>query len=201
MTRVLLAVVACVAFAPLSMAVDAATAPDKLVKATVDDVLAAIKQTNDKRTLRELAEQKVLPHFDFAQMTQLAVGKAWRDASADQQQLLVDGFRALLVNSYITTLTFAAKGAHTIEVKPGQLQARQSDATVRTLLSEPGKQPIAIDYRLARTPGGWTVYDVAVENLSLVTNYRGSFAGEISRAGIDGLIRALDTKSRALARG
>ncbi len=192
--------VAWLALAPFTTSA-AEGAPDVLVKATVVDVLEAIKQNKDKRALREVAAQKVLPHFDFAQMTQLAVGRAWRDASADQQQALVEGFRALLVNTYVSALSHAANGGQTLEVKPLQLQPRQKEATVRTFVSEPGKQPIAIDYKLAHSAGGWKVYDVAVENLSLVTNYRGSFAGEISRAGIDGLIKTLDAKNRALAQG
>ena len=68
-------------------------------------------------------------------------------------------------------------------------------------MKEPGKQPVAIDYRMAYTPGGWKVYDVAVENMSLVMNYRGTFAGEISRSGIDGLIKVLEEKNRSLAKG
>ena len=84
----------------------------------------------------------------------------------------------------------------TAEVKPGQ-----DDVTVRTTVKEPGRQPIAIDYRMALGAGGWKVYDVVVENLSLVTNYRGSFTSEIARSGIDGLIKTIDDKNRKLAEG
>jgi phospholipid transport system substrate-binding protein len=199
MKRALVAIVALFAFAFPSVPRASDSTPEGFVKSTVEDVLAAIKQNKDKRALRVMAAQKVVPHFDFAHMTQLAVGRAWRDASADQQQALVEGFRSLLVNTYVSALSQAANDVHVLEVKPVQLHPRQNDATVRTLVREPGKQPIAIDYKLLHGPEGWKVYDVPVENLSLVTNYRGSFAGEINRSGIEGLIRALDAKNRSLA--
>jgi phospholipid transport system substrate-binding protein len=176
-----------------------AAAPDAIVKATVDDVVGAIRKTKDKRALHELAEQKVLPHFDFTRMTQLAAGSAWRTATPAQQQALENGFRSLLVNTYVNALTLTASAGQSIDVKPTPLQPQQSEATVRTVMKESGKQPVAIDYRMAYTPAGWKVYDVSVENLSLVTNYRGTFAGEISRSGIDGLIKVLEDKNRSLA--
>lgn len=176
-------------------------APDTLVKTTVDEVLLAIKQTKDKRALHELAEKKVLPHFDFQAMTRLAVGRSWRDASPAQQKALENAFRSLLVSTYTTALSQSASSNQTVEVKPAQVKADETDVTVKTLVKEPGRQPIAIDYRMSKTPSGWKVYDVVVENLSLVTNYRGSFNSEISRSGIDGLIRTLESKNRQLAEG
>jgi phospholipid transport system substrate-binding protein len=82
-----------------------------------------------------------------------------------------------------------------------QVKSGQDDVTVRTVVREPGRQPIAIDYRMALRGGSWKVYDVVVENLSLVTNYRGSFASEIARSGIDGLIKTIESKNRKIAEG
>ena len=174
-------------------------APDALVKTSVEEVLSVIKQNRDKRTLHELAEKKVLPHFDFRAMTQLAVGRAWRDASADQQGRLESAFRGLLVNTYTTALNQSAVASATVEVKPAAVKPEQDDVVVRTLAKQSGKQPVAIDYRMKRTSNGWKVYDVVVENLSLVTNYRDSFAAEINRSGIDGLIKTIEAKNRKLA--
>ena len=177
------------------------TAPDALVKSTVDEVLALIRQNNDKRALRELAEQKVLPHFDFRRMTQLAVGRAWRDANPAQQQALENSFRTLLVNTYTSALSISATSSDTVEVKPVQVVAGQNDVTVKTTVKDAAKQSIAVDYRMAKEVDGWKVYDVVVEDLSLVTNYRGTFASEVARSGIDGLIKVLEEKSRTLAKG
>ena len=191
----------CLLVATWSVAAAAAeSSPDALVKSTVDEVLAVIKQTKDRQTLRQLAEQKVLPHFDFKHMTQLAVGPGWKQASSTQQQALENGFRTLLVNTYTSALSLGATGNQIVEVKPLQSQPQQSDVTVKTVVKESGKQPVTIDYRLENATGGWKVYDVVVEGLSLVTNYRSSFASEINRSGIDGLIKVLEDKNRGLAK-
>ena len=175
------------------------TTPDALVKTTSDEVLAIIRTNKDKAVLRKLAEQKVLPHFDFRTMTQLAVGAHWRQASPDQQKALEDAFRTLLVNTYTAALNVAAVGKEQVEVKPMEAKAGENDVIVRTIIRSPNRQPIPVDYRMQRTSNGWKVYDVIVENLSLVTNYRSSFASEIGRSGIDGLLKVLQAKNRELA--
>jgi phospholipid transport system substrate-binding protein len=191
----------CAALLALSFGAGAADTPDALVKSTADEVLSIIRTTKDKPTLRKLAEQKVLPHFDFRAMTQLAVGQHWRQASPEQQKALEEAFRTLLVNTYTASLNVAAVGKETVEVKPLELKPGENDTVVRTIVRTPSRQPIPVDYRMTRTPNGWKVYDVIVENLSLVTNYRSSFASEIGRSGIDGLVKALQAKNRELAQG
>lgn len=184
-----------------ALAQNAALAPDALVKRTVDEVLAVIKQNRDKNTLRAIAEKTVIQHFDFQTMTRLAVGKAWRDANPAQQKSLENAFRSLLVSTYTTALSQTSAADRVVEVRPLALKGGEDDVTVRTVVKESGKQPVAIDYRMQRNATGWKVYDVIVENLSLVTNYRGSFGTEISRSGIDGLIKTLEAKNRQLAEG
>ena len=171
------------------------TAPEALVKSTVDEVLATIKQNRDRRALVELAEKKVLPHFDFRYMTRLAVGRSWSQANAAQQDVLERQFRTLLVRTYTAALS-QSSGAASVEVKPSAIKPGDSETVVRTLVSEPGRKPFSMDYRLKNGSGGWKVYDVVVENLSLVTNYRGSFQSEINRSGIDGLIKVIESKNQ-----
>jgi len=172
--------------------------PDALVKKTTDEVLTIIKQTKDQRKLIEAAEQKVLPNFDFRQMTQLAVGRAWSQANKAQQDALERAFRTLLVRTYTTALA-RASGDTKVEVKaaPGQ----GDETVVKTVATEPGKQPVQIDYRMVKTPEGWKVYDVTVENLSLVSTYRTSFQSEIARSGIDGLIRTIEARNQKTGEG
>jgi phospholipid transport system substrate-binding protein len=186
------------AFAGAVAAADAT--PDALVKSTVEEVLTVMKQAKDRKTLRQLAEQKVLPRFDFKQMTQLAVGPAWRKAYPQQQHALEEGFRELPVNTYTNSLRWATGADRTVEVKPA-LQSAQNDVTVKTVVKESGKTPVTIDYRMENNPDGWKVYDVLVEGVSLVTTYRGTFSEEVSRSGIDGLIKSLEEKNRSLAKG
>jgi len=197
------ALFACVLGVMLGAVVPAAHAasqpPETMVKAIVDDVLGVIRENRDRAALRNLAEKKVLPHFDFREMTRLAVGTAWRKASPEQQGALEKNFRTLLVNTYTNALASGASAATTVEYKPGV--TKDNDATVRTVVKQSGKQPIPIDYRLAQRDGEWKVYDVVVEGVSLVTNYRSSFSEEVSKSGIDGLIHNLEQRNNSLAKG
>ena len=191
----------CAALIALSFSAGAADAsPDSLVKSTADEVLTVIRTTKDKKALRDAAEQKVLPHFDFRTMTQLAVGQHWRQASPAQQKALENAFRTLLVNTYTASLNVAVTGKESVEVKPVDVKPGENDVIVRTVVRTPNRPPIPVDYRMSRGPNGWKVYDVIVENLSLVTNYRSSFASEIGRSGIDGLVKALESKNQELAK-
>ncbi len=174
----------------------AQTAPDALVRTTVEEVLAILKQNQDRRTLQDVAEKKVLPHFDFRVMTQTAMGKSWRDATPEQQKALENAFRTLLVRTYTTALAESANVERRIEVRPLQMKPGDDYTTVRTLVREPGRQPLSIDYRMTLTDKTWKVTDIVAENASLVINYRGTFASEIGRGGIDGLIKALEDKNK-----
>jgi phospholipid transport system substrate-binding protein len=175
----------------------AQSSPDALVKATVDEVLAVMRQNKDPKTLVGLAEQKVLPHFDFARMTQLAVGRQWKEATAAQQKALEDGFRALLVNTYSAAISNGVTPADKVDVKPAQ--GSGDDVMVKTVVHRSGKPSVPVDYRLAKKGDGWKVYDVTVENVSLVQTYRGTFSAEITRSGIDGLIKVLEQKNAVKA--
>jgi phospholipid transport system substrate-binding protein len=172
--------------------------PDVLVRGVTNDVLDIVRkdkdiQSGNTRKAVELAEAKVLPHFNFSHMTALAVGKDWRQANPAQQKILVDEFRTLLVRTYSKALT--EYRSQTIDFKPLKMQAGDTDVTVRSLVIQSGSKPIQIDYSLEKIATGWKVYDISVAGISLVTNYRGSFAQEVSAGGIDGLIAALHTKN------
>jgi phospholipid transport system substrate-binding protein len=175
--------------------------PDELVKAATEEVLSVIRKTTDRATLRKVAEQKVLPYFDFKEMTRLAVGRAWRDATPEQQKRLEDSFRSLLVNTYTSALTRTVAADKTVEVKPLPAGANDKEVTVRSAVKGPGAQPLEIDYRMTKEEQGWKVVDVIVENVSLVTTYRSTFAQEVQQGGIDGLIKSLEQKNRQLAKG
>ncbi|MDD5247487.1 MAG: ABC transporter substrate-binding protein [Rhodocyclaceae bacterium] len=181
----------------LATAVSAApTAPDELVKSTSEEVLAVIKQTTDRQKLLQLAQEKVVPHFDFQRMTQLAVGKSWRQATPEQQQQLEKEFQELLVRTYTNALAAGAHSNAKIQYKPMQGGAKGGDTVVKTQVIEPGKSAIAIDYYMENKADEWKVYDVTVDGVSLVTNYRESFATTVSNSGIDGLIKSLAAKNK-----
>lgn len=170
-------------------------APDELVRGVADDVLKIMNQDRELRAgnqnkMAELIEQKIAPHFDFERMARLAVGKSWRQATADQQRSLVQEFRNLLVRSYAAAYT--AYKEISIDVRPLKLQPSDDDVQVRTQIKLPGDAPpVSVDYSMYKSPASWKVYDVAVDGVSLVTTYRSSFADQIRQNGIDGLIKSL----------
>ena len=183
-----------IAAALCAFTVHAQEAPDDLVRRSTNEILAAIKadkelQAGNQQKIEKLAEEKVIPYFDFARMTQLAVGRNWRDASEAQRKALIDEFRTLLVRTYSTSLSQYRN--QTIDVKPARIASADTDVVVKTQINQPGGQPIPIDYSLAKTKDGWKVFDVLIDGVSLVTNYRSSFNTEIQKSGIDGLIKSL----------
>ena len=176
--------------------------PDVLIKDTVRDVLAIVKQDKDiqagnQKKILELVDSKVLPHFDFTRMTQLAVGKHWRAATPEQKQALTTEFRNLLVRTY--TKAFTVYRDQTVEVKPFKMPSGATEVTVKTVIIKPGEPNVPVDYDMEKTETGWKAYDLAVEGVSLVTNYRSTFSEQIQQSGIDGLIKTLVEKNKVAA--
>lgn len=180
----------------------AETAPDVMVKTTADEVLAVLRkdkdiQAGDQRKVYALAEEKILPHFDFERMSRMVLGKYWSKASKEQQDAFVQEFRSLLVRTYSSALSKYRN--QTIEYKPLRSQPGDTDVTVKTQIVQPGGQPIPIDYSLAKGPDAWMVYDVVIEGVSMVTNYRGQFSTEVRASGMEGLIQKLSEKNKQLS--
>ena len=176
-------------------------APDALVKQISDEVISIVKQdkdiqSGDQKKINDLVDAKVLPHFNFAHMTALAMGRNWPKANAEQQKNLTGEFRNLLVRTYSSALSTYKN--QVIEFKPLRAAAGDTDVMVRTQVKQPGTEPVHIDYGMEKTPNGWKVYDVVVGGVSLVTNYRETFNAEIRDGGVDGLIKSLASKNRSL---
>jgi phospholipid transport system substrate-binding protein len=180
-----------------------APSPDVLVRNTTEEVLTIVRNDKDIKAgkvdrIVNLIEEKVAPHFDFARMTRLAVGRAWRDATSAQREALIKEFRSLLVRSY--SAAFTAYTGVSVEYRPFRFNPGDTEATVQTLIKMPsGAEAITVDYDMALTPNGWKVYDVRVAGASLIINYRNLFALEIDRGGIDGLIKSLVNRNSANA--
>lgn len=175
-------------------------APDALARSVTDEVLAVIRadkeiQSGNQKKVLELVEAKVLPHFSFPRMTQLAMGRNWRDANAEQQKKLVGEFRTLLVRTYTTAFTQYKN--QTVEYKPVRMAAGDTEVVVQSLIKQNSGPPVAIDYNMEKTDSGWKVYNMKIEGISLIENYRNSFNTEIQKNGMDGLINALADKNRS----
>jgi len=172
--------------------------PEELVRKVTDDVLDAIKsdkalQAGDRQKALALAEQKVLPHIDFAEATRLAVGRAWSTANSDQQRKLVAEFRAMLVRIYSNSID--AYRGQTLRVQPLKITPGATDVTVRNQYLRPGQPPVSVDYAMRKTPEGWKIYDITVEGMSLVLTYRAEFDQVMRQSGVDGLIKRLAEKN------
>ena len=175
--------------------------PDALIKTVTNEVLDIVRkdkdiQSGNTKKAIELVEGKVLPHFNFTRMTQLALARDWRQANAAQQKILTDEFRTLMVRTYSKALTEYKN--QTIDFKPFTAKAGETDVRVRTEIKQSGAgKNIELDYYLEKASGGWKVYDIEVGGISLVTNYRESFASEVRNNGIDGLVKSLQAKNKS----
>ena len=176
--------------------------PDELVKRTSEDVLATVKsdadiQAGDQAKIFALAEEKIVPNFNFDKVSRLVLGKNWTKATAEQKTAFQTEFRTLLIRTYATALSKYKN--QTIEYKPLRMAEGANTASVKTAIVQPGGQPIAVDYSPEKKADAWKVYDIVIEGVSLVTNYRGQFAQEIRQNGIDSLIKKLGDKNKAAA--
>ena len=168
--------------------------PASLVRQTSDRMLVVLKEQHDliqaePERLYGLVDDIVLPHFDFERMARWVLGKHWKRASPDQQQRFVNEFRTLLVRTYGTALLEYRD--QQIKFLPLRMAEGSEDVTVRTEVVKPGGVPIPISYSMFRRADGWKVYDVAIDGISLVSNYRSSFSTEIKDQGMDKLIQRL----------
>ena len=177
--------------------------PDEMVRKVTDEVLTIVRQDKDiqngnAKKAMELVEAKVLPNFNFQRMTALAMGRDWNKASPDQKKRLADEFKTLLVRTYSNALT--GYKDQTIRFKPSK-DLGDGEVLVKTEIVQSGNKPIQLDYSLEKAADGWKVYDVVVAGVSLVTNYRETFAQEVRANGIDGLIQMLSNKNKQLEAG
>src|SRR5215212_826524 len=180
-----------------------AQAPDALIKQVSTDVLDTIKadksiRSGDVNKVMALVDTKVMPYVNFQRMTSSAVGRYWRQATPEQQKRLQEEFKILLVRTYSGAL--AQVKDQTVQLKPMRSSPEDTEVVVRSEVRGKG-DPIQLDYRLAKTPSGWKIYDVNVLGVWLVENYRNSFAQEIGTNGVDGLIAKLAERNKAAAGG
>jgi len=174
-------------------------APDVLLKSVTEEVIAIIKldkdiQAGSPAKVAGLVETRILPHFDFPRMTQIAAARSWRLATPEQQQALTVEFKTLLVRTYSTALS--GYRDQVIEFRPLRSAPGDSEVTVKSLVRQSGMPPLPIDYDMERLATGWKVYDIKIEGVSMVTTYRETFAGIVRNSGVDGLIKSLADKNR-----
>lgn len=194
--RTLLAVLLTVAAGTVAYADNS---PQDVVQHASDRMIAALKAERavikaDPTRLYPLVEEIILPHFDFERMSRWVLGKHWRTASDTQKAAFVNEFRALLVRTYATAM--AEYRDQEIFYLPFKAGSAADDATVRSEVRAPGAPPIPVSYSLYLTNNQWKVYDVVIDGVSMVANYRSTFSNEIRQGGLDGLIAKLVTRNQ-----
>jgi phospholipid transport system substrate-binding protein len=173
--------------------------PQTLVRRTADRVLGEVLANKaelnaNPARIYDLVQRHVVPYFDFRQMTQAALGRHWRAATEAQRAALTREFQELLVRTYgVALLNYSGQQIEYLPVRAGR---PDEDVTVQTKVAEKGAPPIPIDYRLTKSSGDWKVFDVIIDGVSLVSNYRTSFAEEVQRFGLDGLIQKLADRNK-----
>ncbi len=200
--RLLTLIALAASFLTLVPSAQAQEAPDVLVKRISQGILDTIKsdkelQSGNYRRVQELVESQILPYVDFERTTSLAVGRFWREATPEQRSQLTTEFRSLLVHTYSGALSQVRD--QKIEFKPLRAAPADNEVEVRSQVVQSRGETIQMNYRLIRTASGWKIYDVNILGAWLIETYKGNFATEIARSGIDGLIRTLAERNRKLA--
>ncbi|HSH30985.1 MAG TPA: ABC transporter substrate-binding protein [Thiohalobacter sp.] len=168
----------------------AGESPMKVVRETSEQVFAELRRNGDldREQLNDLIERVILPHVDFEAFSRLTLARYWRDASETQRRDFTREFRSLLVRTYATSLSEYSGE------KVEYLRERMEDegrALVNTRIVRPDGPPIPVDYRLRLNGDKWQVYDIMIDGVSLIINYRSSFQQTIRQQGLDALIRQL----------
>lgn len=179
----------------LNVSASTITAPEKLVKDTTDQVIQVLKSEREvieqnPGRLYGIVDQYILPHFDFEKMSQRVLGKYWNRATPEQQAKFVSEFQVLLVRTYATALKEYSE--QSIEFLSTREREGGGEATVRTQIAQAGAPPIPINYEMYLKDDSWKVFDVSIDGVSLVINYRSTFSSEIRKNGVDGLIARLN---------
>ena len=172
--------------------------PEELVKKVTTDVLDTVKsdkqlQAGDRRKALAMAEQKILPHLDFREAAQLAMGKSWNTATKAQQEQITNEFRSMLVRIYSNAIQVYR--GQTMKVLPVRLAPGATEVTVRNQYLSQGRPPVPVEYAMKKTAEGWKIYDISVEGVSLVLTYRAEFESITRVSGIDGLLKRLAEKN------
>ena len=177
--------------------------PDGMIKAVVSEVMASVKadpeiQKGNIPRIVELVEKKIVPNTDMRRTTEMAMGVNWKKASAEQQTQLTQEYKTLLMRTYSGAISQLRD--QTVQFKPLRAAPDDKEVIVRTVVLGRG-DPVPLDYRLEKTATGWKVYDMNIMGVWLIEAYRNQFTNQISQNGIEGLIKFLQDRNKALAAG
>jgi phospholipid transport system substrate-binding protein len=174
------------------------TAPQELMESVAQALLDELEKNretlrNDPAALRSVVDQHLLPHFDTDYAGQLVLGKHWRQATPAQRKRFVDAFYQSLMRNYGEALLEFT--ADRMKILPFKGDPAASSATVRTLVRRDNGQQVPVNYSLRKTPSGWKAWDVTIEGISYVKNYRNDIGAEVAQKGLDSVIQRLEAQN------
>ena len=148
--------------------------------------------SKDFKQITEFVNEVIYPHTDFDRISALVLGKLWKTATPDERERFKHEFQTLLVRTY--SRAFVEFKEWTVRFLPLQMEPGSTKVVVKTEVLQPGIQPVGVNYRMFFSKGQWKAYDIMIEGVSLVTNYRTTFTNEVQAKGslnavIDGLAK------------
>jgi phospholipid transport system substrate-binding protein len=197
----LLTLLAPVALAGVARAAEAVPgpAPQELIETTSRKLLEALDADRelakkDPSRVRKLVDEILLPHFDTDYSARLVLGKHWRDATPDQQKRFIGAFYQSLLRNYGSAL--AEFTADRMTVLPFRGDLASGNAVVRTEVKRSNGQRVPVNYTLRGTPAGWKAWDVTIEGISYVRNFRNDVGAEVDQKGLPAVIERLETENK-----
>lgn len=199
--------VACALILPFALAGDGLAAeatpgpaPQELIEKSARKLLEALdddreRARTDPAFVRKLVDEILLPHFDTDYAARLVLGKHWRNATPEQRQRFIDAFYKSLLRNYGSAL--ADFTADRLTVLPFRGNLSSGHATVRTEVKRDNGTRVPVNYALRATPEGWKAWDVTIEGISYVRNFRNDVGAEIDQRGFDALIQRLERENRS----
>jgi len=197
----LLTLLAPVALTGAAFAADAVPGPEpqQLIETTSRKLLEALDADRelakkDPARVRKLVDEILLPHFDTDYSARLVLGKHWRDAAPEQQKRFVDAFYQSLLRNYGSAL--AEFTADRLTVLPFRGDLATGQAIVRTEVKRSNGQRVPFNYTLRATPAGWKAWDVTIEGISYVRNFKNDVGAEVDQKGLPAVIERLETENK-----
>ena len=164
-----------------------------IVQETTDKVLTMLKQTEDETQLTALINEIILPHFDFTTMSKWALGGQWNKLDEARQTQFVSNFQQLLTNTYATALTKFDN--ESIDILPAKVGKKPTVAIVPTQINLTNDKPMTVSYMMLNGKHGWKVVDMSISGISIIKNYRATYASEIRKNGFDALMQKMIEKN------
>ncbi len=164
----------------------------QVASAKMQDKMQDKSFTKDFAKINQFVNDVIYPHTDFDRVSELVLGKIWKTATADERERFQHEFQTMLVRVY--SRAFVDFKDWSVRFLPLEMENGATKVVVKTEVVQPGIQPIGVSYRMLLTDGEWKAYDIMIEGVSLVTNYRSTFANEVQTKGslnavIEGLVK------------